>query len=332
MSDVADGPEINVIGLPSYAAGPSLEDRLRDARHQLVSEHDADVPIRDQGQLATPLRGATVQGDRARLGDRHRASGQDAVHPVELRGARPPVRDQLEVGGGPRLRQVGGHGQASRAAGRGEARDNAAYVLGPRQRQRRRAVVADALERTAPEWPGSPRGRVRRFARSGPARCGPRPEGRRARSGRDSGSPAVHGSGAVQLPSSRSVFHQERKLEAAGGRSRDRVQRPMGPGTRAIRWSRGSHRCSAPPSRCSRSKPRGEAKARLSAAITRRSERGVAPDSTAAVRRWTSIEGMSILTGQTSKQAPHSVEAKGSEERASIPSSCGERTAPIGPG
>ncbi len=39
-----------------------------------------------------------------------------------------------------------------------------------------------------------------------------------------------------------------------------------------------------------------------------------------------------MRTGQASKQAPQSVDAKGSVERFSIPSSIGVRIAPIGPG
>ena len=58
--------------------------------------------------------------------------------------------------------------------------------------------------------------------------------------------------------------------------------------------------------------------------------------STCRVRSSTSSEGMSILTGQASKQAPHSVEANGSESLGSsppvMPVSWGARTAPIGPG
>lgn len=54
-------------------------------------------------------------------------------------------------------------------------------------------------------------------------------------------------------------------------------------------------------------------------------------------RSSTSSDGMSILTGQASKQAPQRLEAYGSELLGSslaacIPASCGVRTAPIGPG
>ncbi len=41
---------------------------------------------------------------------------------------------------------------------------------------------------------------------------------------------------------------------------------------------------------------------------------------------------MSIFTGQTSAQAPHSEEAKGSVCEPSSGASCGARIAPIGPG
>ena len=57
--------------------------------------------------------------------------------------------------------------------------------------------------------------------------------------------------------------------------------------------------------------------------------------STARVRRCTSSRGMSMRTGHTSKQAPHSVEAYGSDSATSSEAtsrSWGTRTAPIGPG
>ena len=41
---------------------------------------------------------------------------------------------------------------------------------------------------------------------------------------------------------------------------------------------------------------------------------------------------MSIATGQASKQAPHSVEANGRLGLSATPVSCGDSTAPIGPG
>ena len=58
-------------------------------------------------------------------------------------------------------------------------------------------------------------------------------------------------------------------------------------------------------------------------------------DRTASARRRTSIVGMSIATGHASKHAPHSVDANGNDafgSPAAIPVSCGERTAPMGPG
>src|SRR6185437_14369414 len=54
--------------------------------------------------------------------------------------------------------------------------------------------------------------------------------------------------------------------------------------------------------------------------------------STTRERRCTSIVGMSIATGQASKQAPHNDDANGRLGLCSTPVSCGDRTAPIGPG
>jgi hypothetical protein len=40
---------------------------------------------------------------------------------------------------------------------------------------------------------------------------------------------------------------------------------------------------------------------------------------------------MGIFTGQTSAQAPHSVEAYGSSRAVGVPSICGAKMAPMGP-
>ena len=53
---------------------------------------------------------------------------------------------------------------------------------------------------------------------------------------------------------------------------------------------------------------------------------------TARCRRWTSWCGMSIFTGQTSPHAPQSDEANGSLPAFFMPSKCGVRIEPIGPG
>ena len=49
-------------------------------------------------------------------------------------------------------------------------------------------------------------------------------------------------------------------------------------------------------------------------------------------RKCTSMAGMSIATGHTSRHAPHKVEANGSVGLSATPVSCGVSTAPIGPG
>ena len=54
--------------------------------------------------------------------------------------------------------------------------------------------------------------------------------------------------------------------------------------------------------------------------------------STTSARRCRSSSGMSIFTGQTSRQAPHKLDAKGNCAVLPRPISCGVITAPIGPG
>jgi len=56
------------------------------------------------------------------------------------------------------------------------------------------------------------------------------------------------------------------------------------------------------------------------------------PSSTTRSRSFTSMPGRSILGGQTSRQAPHRVQAYGSCSLPSNPNRTGESTEPIGPG
>jgi hypothetical protein len=78
---------------------------------------------------------------------------------------------------------------------------------------------------------------------------------------------------------------------------------------------------------------RGDASAKAVslAAIEAQTEAGRSTSSTIRDRRWRSIRGMSILTGQASRQAPQSDEANGRAGAASIPISSGVRIDPIGP-
>ena len=83
MSDVALGPETNVSGRPSAAAGRERGDRVG---HRRV---DGSASTRQTWKSGTsvsarrPLALAAVEHDRARLGDRQRAAREHAVEPVE---------------------------------------------------------------------------------------------------------------------------------------------------------------------------------------------------------------------------------------------------------
>ena len=104
MSEVAEGPEISVIGRRSrtagrraIASGTELDD--------LALVDQADVEVGDESDRTAALVRRGRQDDRPGLGDCDGAAGDDAVHAVELvrvelgvldaaRAARTPVRWQ----------------------------------------------------------------------------------------------------------------------------------------------------------------------------------------------------------------------------------------------
>ena len=89
MSEVADGPETNVIG-PRSRPRLDARERLGQQLDDLRLADDADVEVGHERERAAPLLRAAGEDDRAGLGDRGRAAGECAVDAVELVRASSP--------------------------------------------------------------------------------------------------------------------------------------------------------------------------------------------------------------------------------------------------
>jgi hypothetical protein len=78
-------------------------ERVGQVGRDLIGPHDHQVEVRHQGERAAALTGPVVQDDGSGLGDRDRAAGHDARHPVEFgRGQRRGVSGQVDPGRPPR--------------------------------------------------------------------------------------------------------------------------------------------------------------------------------------------------------------------------------------
>src|SRR3954447_19424512 len=97
MSDVAEGPETNVIGRPSAAAAGGGGDGVGHRRDDRRRIDDADVAVRDERQRTAAGPGTAVEDDRARVGDRQRGAGDDGVERVELGGRKLVVLDDVDA-------------------------------------------------------------------------------------------------------------------------------------------------------------------------------------------------------------------------------------------
>lgn len=134
-----------------------------------------------------------------------------------------------------------------------------------------------------------------------------------------------------------SEANQERKVSRGGaGVSRLSLQPLSGGGSRVMTPSRPATTRPSPDAFCAAVYRAG--RRITAAAVFIASFSGVTPVcSVCWWRNSTSSDGMSIFTGQASKQAPQRLEAYGRELfgssfAACIPASCGVRTAPMGPG
>src|SRR5690606_12086551 len=146
-----------------------------------------------------------------------------------------------------------------------------------------------------------------------------------------------HGScsGSLHERSTRLRLHHVRNDSlGTAGAFRESVHFAPGPGILLIHPSRARNRDSDP-AFCVASYRFGSANTHAAAAIASASGVRLPFASTASARRCVSTSGMLIRTGHTSKHAPHSDDAYGSEAAClscMSPTSCGARIAPIGPG
>ena len=75
MSELAEGPETNVIGDRALGdRGGDRGDALRHLADDLLGTHDADVVVGDEREQAAAAERLAVEHERARLGDRRRHS------------------------------------------------------------------------------------------------------------------------------------------------------------------------------------------------------------------------------------------------------------------
>ena len=323
MSLVADGPLIHVSG--------RVGSRRASASGTLPTTWFARTTqtCRSGSRLSArrPWPGPRVEDDRAGLGDRHGAAGDDAVELRRARGAsaagrpqtarhvdrrqprvRNPVRDD-DGASRPRAASTDatarGESSGASSGGRSPGSRRPARRTARRCRCRRGGAVVVARDRRRPAAdPRAPRESARE-----------RPAGHRSsrrRGGHQSPSPPAVGS----APPGPERFAR-RSLEVA----RPGTTPPIGPGpgSRPIRPRRPNNR----PADRRRSLGQAEAAAGVRSAQRgrthrRRPRRSAAGGSlrdwrTTCPRRWTRTSGMSIRTGQTSKHAPHSDDAYGSD-------------------
>ena len=306
MSDVALGPETNVSGRPSAAAGASAA--IASGTEAWIARRldEADVEVGHERERAAAAPVAAVEHDGAGLGDRERAAGEDAVDLVEAaRGDRRVVDEQLEAR--QVVRRAGRDGEAARALLAARLRDgrlerrprrragpSARYSAARSQKRATTAavargrpaagdvVVARDLRHGAPAPSAARCGRGSRRARScvraappcvGP-RVGARPGRRRRRSPTSRGTTAAGTSGSSRIavqPAQRAGQLRDRAVAGARQPLRALVAR-RATGTRA------------------RARPSPAAPGSSATSTSR----------TTRPRRCTSTVGMSILTGQTS--------------------------------
>ena len=96
MSDVADGPEISVIGSRrSDCRVGHAGDALGNDADDLILGHDADVMVRDERHRPATGRAPAVEDDRSGLGDRGGTAGDCAVDRVQLRRRQEVIFDHL---------------------------------------------------------------------------------------------------------------------------------------------------------------------------------------------------------------------------------------------
>ena len=323
MSEVAEGPETRVSGRRSRAS--ALRVSIASGRSSTIcsSRDDADVEVGDEGERTPPLARAGGEDDRAGLGDREGAAGEDAVEGCRARPrSEPVVDDELEPGRPPRRRQTGRDPDPAGCRARARASPIAAASsaaldpsdLGPvvgeplaEELGARRSVERPCRGGRTPA-PGS--------AREAPA-VAPRTRARTASRAALTGATATtRGSSRRQAAAGRGCASSRRAAPAAGRSSPSRTNG---------RWT-------TRPSRWASSKRRRPPKTQPSRPIATRSATVAARrDGLAAQmqqhRRDVDLDRADLVAG--------AAEARGERQRgapARSRRSCGVRIAPIGPG
>ena len=159
MSEVADGPEMNVIGR-SGPRRPIVEPRdgLGHQADDLVVADDAKVVVGQQGDGAPALARAAVQDDRPGLGDAQRTGRKHAVALSRSLIVSPGSRSRATSGGAqPSGKSAGTTSRFTPRAGTGLG--DGTRQVGGRDRADAGLVLADAVDEVlddaarACDWP-----------------------------------------------------------------------------------------------------------------------------------------------------------------------------------
>ena len=316
MSDVADGPETNVTGRSTEMRVEAPRARCRRSRRRTRRRGAGPARASARAVPAPAPQSRTIVPVSA-IASRQPVSAPSSASRSAL--GEPVVAHQLDAVRPPR-RPAGPAARASRCTD---------------------VLAAGLLERRREPVRTSSGGRSRRSRRRAPRRARRALRAPSSRLRRYSAPRFRRGGGASATASRirRRIVSRASLIRAPAATSREssRRARPAARApapTRAAAPAAGRDRAAPRPrraSRCSRSNRSRLANIRASTCIESRSAFGLAARSRRA-RRWMSTAGCRSRTGQTSEQAPQSVEAYGSEPALSIPTSCGAMIAPIGPG
>ena len=362
MSAVRLGPVMATRLLPAATRSPRVASSVGNRVDEAVDAQHGDVDRHQQRRHPRAAR-AGGEDDRAGLGEPGVGAGEAQRERGELgepRRTRVAVLRHVRIDDGEpaRLQRRRHSRQRHRLVGPAQDRARAQALGEPRDDERRlidrRRLVHDAgdgfegrPEPLAARQPGGRR-RDRRRARDrrrrqrvdsgvvgarAPCACGPAPPGNRpVRTARPitsrirwrlasittrlrAASPSAPGTTPWPERGSRGRRSTRRGAAAARGSSR-RVA--AAPATRAA-------------TRPARPNSRGLVPSQPRTFMPSDTHCGDSPASTPSARRRSSIRGMSMRTGQTSLQAPHSVLACGRSWNARMPARAGESTEPTGP-
>ena len=299
--------------------------------HDLVGAHHADVRSGTRRDRAAALVGRAVERDRAGLRAGRRAGGDHGVEPVEVGGRRAAVVVAPVAGAQPSGRPGA---RATRPAVRRRAPPSASATVA------RRSAPAHAHGGLVVDQPVLEQvdsaGATRRSAR--------RPCGSRGRSARARSAPALRRGSGARMSSRRSRHRRPGSAPTSRGRSPSAArERPgCGPARQRRRQRRGCGRAAAeqPAERGRRARPRRTA--RVDHRPGRRGHRhrlggrdarcGPPRLDVPARAGGPAATGCRCAPGRRRSTRRTGVDAYGRDALSSTPVSCGESTAPIGPG